>query len=87
MSRTREVTNGIFDSFSGLAAALPKGQRTPEYVLSALRRNPRVSTWDMGEHAWLRSCIQDLKTAGLITEDEDEPYPWHLYHVTPREAT
>lgn len=81
MAAKREVTHGFFDSFSGLAAELPKGKRTPENVLSALRLNPRVSTWDMSEHQWLCSCIADLKRDGRITEDKDEPYPWHLFYI------
>ena len=85
MGAKREATNGMLDSFSGLAAQLPRGQRTPEKVLEALRRNPRVSTFDMGEHTWLCNCIADLKRSNLITEDKDEPYPWHLFYIQPKE--
>lgn len=79
----RTVTHGVFDSFSGPAAQLPPSQRTPAHVLAALRRNPRVSTWDMGETPWLRGCIDALKASGQITEDKSEPYPWHRYVVEP----
>lgn len=81
MTRKNRVTHGVFDSFSGPAALLPPSRRTPENVLAALRMNPRVSTWDMSETAWLRGCIEILKKNGQIIEDKDEPYPWHLYIV------
>lgn len=75
----------FLDSFSGAAADLKRGQRTPESVLTALRKNPLVSTFDMSENAWLSSCIDDLKRAGHITEDKNEPYPWHRYVVVAQE--
>lgn len=69
------------DSFSGAAASLPPRERTPADILRKLVTHPRVSTWDMGDHPWLRDGIADLKRRGLITE-ADEPYPWHKYAVT-----
>jgi len=81
MNRKKTVTHGVFDSFSGLAAELPPSKRTPAHVLAALRINPRVSTFDMSETPWLRGCIHSLKSSGQIEEDEDEPYPWHLFFV------
>ena len=36
----------FIDSFTGNAAHLPRGKRTPENVLEALRHDPRVSTWE-----------------------------------------
>lgn len=87
MSQSRAVSHGCFDSFSGLAADLPKGKRTKENVLSALRLNPRISTWDMSEHPWLCGCIADLKRENLIVEDKDEPYPWHRFAVQNKEPT
>lgn len=84
MAKTRTVSHGCFDSFSGPAAQLPPSHRTPAGVLSALQRNPRVSTWDMSETPWLRGCIDALKSSGQIVEDKDEPYPWHLYYITAR---
>ena len=83
MARKKFVTHGVLDSFSGPAALLPPSRRTPEHVLAALRMNPRVSTWDMSETAWLRGCIEALKNHGRIIEDKDEPYPWHRYIVQP----
>lgn len=71
----------IVDSFSGPASHLKGHNRTAENVLSALRRNPRVSTWNMSEHAWLRSAINELELTGRITEDKKEPYPWHRFNV------
>lgn len=73
------------DTFSGPAAELPRGRRTPEEVLAALKKNPRVSTFDMGESRWLRGCIDELKSQGLIVE-QDEPYPWHRFEVRDAEA-
>ena len=35
----------------------------------------------MSETPWLRGCIDALKNNGQITEDKDEPYPWHLYYI------
>lgn len=88
MQKKKAVTHGVFDSFSGHAAQLPPNRRTPAGVLAALRINPRISTWDMSETPWLRGCIDSLKNSGQITEDKDEPYPWHLYIVQPaKEAT
>lgn len=68
------------DYFSGPAAELKKKDRTPENVLAALKTNPRVSTWDMSEHPWLRSCISILERDGLIVR-ADESYPWHRWMV------
>lgn len=69
------------DSFSGQAAGLRGKDRTPHAVLEALKRNPRVSTWDMSEHAWLRACIDQLTRIGAIEEVKDEPFPWHKFKV------
>lgn len=69
------------DSFSGCAADLPKGKRTPADVLEALKRDPSVSVWDMGEHAWLRNAIGDLIERGAVVSDPSEPYPWCRYEV------
>lgn len=72
----------MLDSFSGAAADLKGANRTPENVLAALRRMPRVSVWDMSEHAWLRDCIGRLERAGKIVDDKSEPYPWIRYRTT-----
>ena len=69
------------DSFSGPASDLKRGHRSSENVLAVLSTQPRVSTWDMGEHDWLRSCIADLRKRGLIVEAA-QPYPWHRYELT-----
>lgn len=71
----------FLDSFSGAVADLTPRERTFNNVLRVLSRSPRVSTWDMSEHAWVRNLIGDLKTRGLIVELE-EPYPWHRYALT-----
>lgn len=70
------------DSFSGPASELKGRNRTAENVLSALRRSPRVSTWDMSEHAWLRNAISELERSGRVSEDKKESYPWHRFNVT-----
>lgn len=85
MATNRAVTNGMFDSFAGPASELPPGKRTPSHVLAALRINPRVGTFDMSETPWLRGCIDSLKNSGHIVEDKDEPYPWHLFLVQPKD--
>ncbi|MDD2730382.1 MAG: hypothetical protein PHR85_14640 [Malikia sp.] len=83
MSGPKHTPGPIFlDSFSGSAANLKPSLRTPQHVLSALRRDPRVSTFDMSECSWLCGCIDILKRDGHITEDESEPYPWHRYVIT-----
>lgn len=75
------MTTTVFvDSFSGPAADLKKSHRTPDNVLAALRKNPRVSTWDMSEHPWLQSCIAILEKQGAI-KAAPEPYPWHRWTV------
>lgn len=73
----------FLDSFSGHAAELPRGKRTPADVLEALKRDPRVSVWDMGDLPWLRNAIGDLIEAGSIVYDASEPYPWCRYEVKP----
>jgi len=74
--------NGVFiDSFSGVASDLKPAHRTPNRVLAVLAKHPRVSTWDMSEHAWLRGCIDILERDGHIVEDRSEPYPWHRFNV------
>ena len=74
------------DSFSGAAADLPKGRRSAAHVLEVLRKHPRVSTWDLSEHPWLRAAIDELLNAGAITA-VPEAYPWQRYEVTtPRGA-
>ncbi|WP_455387386.1 hypothetical protein [Petrachloros mirabilis] len=72
----------ILDSFSGPIADLPKQCRTQQEALRALNKHPRVSTWDMSEHAWVRNLVGDLLHAGLIVEDKSELYPWHRYQIT-----
>jgi len=69
------------DSFTGTAASLRRGKRSPDNVLAALKENPRVSTWDMSEHSWLRGAIALLIKDNRITEDKTEVYPWHRYNV------
>ena len=75
-------TGRIFvDCFSGAAADLPKANRETDDVLNALRKDPRVSTWDMSELQWLRSAIKYLEGSNLIVRDMSEPFPWLRYNV------
>lgn len=76
---------GFIDSFSGAASDLKKGQRTEANVLEALRRDPRISTWDFCEHGWLDHIVKELKRTGQIKE-LDEPYPWHRFEVAAQEG-
>lgn len=71
----------FLDSFSGAAADLKPSERTSDNVLAALRRDPRISTWDMSEQPWLYRCIKDLINDGLIIEDKNEPFPWHRFII------
>ena len=83
MARRRDTTFsvGFVDTFCGAIEQLPKGQRTVLYGLRALKRNPRVSTFERGPY-WLESLLAELQRDGLVTEDKDEPYPWHRFILT-----
>lgn len=70
----------FIDSFSGPASDLKASHRTPAKVLECLKKNPRVSTWDMSEHPWLQGCIAGLEKQGLI-KSVPEPYPWHRWEI------
>jgi hypothetical protein len=63
-------------SFTSPVADLKRHQRTPDGILEALRKNPRVSTFDLSEYAWLRNGVKDLEHRGMVSVDEKEPYPW-----------
>lgn len=82
MSKKQTFGQVFLDSFSSTAAELKPSHRSAIGVLRALTSNPRISTFDMSEKPWLQGCIETLKRDGHITEDEDEPYPWHLFYVT-----
>jgi len=68
------------DSFSGAVADLKKGQRTADSVITVLKNDPMVSTWDMSENSWLCSIINNLKKEGKIKAEKSD-YPWHKYSV------
>lgn len=68
------------DSFSGSASELKGKNRTCENVLAALRRDPKLSTWDLSEHPWLVSIVSALKQGGHITE-APSAFPWLRYCV------
>ena len=70
-------------SFSGEAADLPKGQRTHRDILRVLAMHPRVSCFDLCEHAWLAHACEDITRAGLAVYDKDtDRYPWVRYVIT-----
>ena len=70
----------FIDSFSGDAVDLKGPHRSSENVLACLKKSPRLSTWDMSEHAWLRGCIAELEKKKQI-EQVPEPYPWHRWKI------
>jgi len=68
-------------SFSGGVSHLkPRDQRDTMKVLAALKNDPMVSTWDMGEHG-LWKTIKALEVEGLVIS-EPRDYPWHKFVVT-----
>jgi hypothetical protein len=68
-------------SFSGGVAQLkPREQRDTMKVLAALKSDPMVSTFDMGEHG-LWKTIQLLVINGFVISEPRE-YPWHKFVVT-----
>ncbi len=82
MTKKKHQLGPIYlDSFSGTAAELPPRYRTPAGVFSALKKDPRVSTFDMSELPWLRGCIQTLKQQAKIAEDKTAEYPWHKFII------
>lgn len=68
------------DSFSGSILDLKPKQRTRENALAVLRKDPRVSTFDMSK-AWLERLLRELEVAGLV-DKEILGYPWYKYVVT-----
>ncbi len=71
----------FIDSFSGDVADLPRKKRTETEVLKVLSRSPRVSCFDMVEHAWLRNIICRLLTKQAVFAVQ-EGFPWTRYTVT-----
>jgi hypothetical protein len=70
------------DSFGGMASNLPPRKRNPDGVLEALRRDPRVSVWDMFDNPWLRNAITALAAEGRIVQVEPmPPFPWIGYAI------
>jgi len=70
------------DSFTNVSLAnLKPSLRHENGVLYALKRNPRVSTWDMSEHPWLQNIIAKLEEKQLILPVNEE-YPWHKWKIT-----
>lgn len=66
----------MVDSFSGSVADLPPSARGEAEILSALRRDPRVSHWDMSEIGWLLTSITRLQRQGKIRFAGGQ-FPWH----------
>ena len=65
---------------SDVSLLRPHQKRNPIVVLQCLGHNPRVSTWEMGEHG-LWKTIKALEDNGWIVE-KDAAYPWHAYEIT-----
>ena len=55
-------------------------KRNPIVVLRCLGHNPRVSTFEIGEHG-LWKTIRQLTDNGWIVA-KDTAYPWHAYEIT-----
>ena len=73
----------MLDSFSGQAATLPKGKRTPLDVLACLAEHPRLSGWDLSETRWLHDAVRTLQRQGLIAVDLNvDAFPWVRYRLT-----
>lgn len=72
----------FLDKFSGEIVDLPKNQRTELNMLIALKKCPRVSTWDM-EQIWLVDALSSLIEEGYIEDiSSTVQYPWHKYKLT-----
>jgi hypothetical protein len=70
----------FIDSFSGSAADIPKSKLTEGSVLSALLRDPKLSTWAMAESPKLRAIISKLELSGKI-KTVASGYPWHRWEI------
>ena len=70
----------FIDSFSGSASDIPKSELTQDSVLSALLRDPKLSTWDMSESPKLRAIISKLELSGKI-KTVDSAFPWHRWEI------
>lgn len=79
------TVKAFIDSFSGSIMELDKKDRTDLNGLSALQRDPKISTWDMtekwkdGQEVW--EFVSELIQRELITEMKSH-YPWHKYKLT-----
>lgn len=71
-------------SFSGSAASLRGCKRNREHVLAALRRDPKLSVWDLSEYTWLRRIVDDLRRTGDIAYSDTLDYPWQAFTVRPQ---
>jgi len=81
MSKRRGVI--FIDSFEN--AVLTKKQHdNGDAVLAALRRDPKVSTFEMTGTLW--ATLKRLAAQGRIKEVKDTPYPWHRFEVLQDEA-
>jgi len=68
-------------SFSTKAAELKPKDRTAINALLALQENPRISTFDMSDNAWLCGLVKLLESKNYI-KPVNEPYPWHKWKIT-----
>lgn len=71
----------FIDIFSGDVADLPRKRRTETEVLKVLSTSPRISVFDMVEHAWLRNVVTRLAAKQAVSVVQ-EGFPWIRYEVT-----
>jgi hypothetical protein len=73
----------IIDSFSNDELAnLEKSKRTDDNILSILRKNPMVSTWDISENRWMWGLFKRLASEGkIIDKSHAVGFPWNKYVV------
>jgi hypothetical protein len=72
------MMKAIICSFSGSLADIPASKRKDdEYVLDALRKNGRFSTFEASEYQSLARTLSRLHGLGKIKYPEPQPeYPW-----------
>lgn len=74
----------FIDCFSGKIGDLkPKQRGSIRTVLSVLRSDPNVSTWDMddGKRYPLWKTVEKLQKLGYV-KSVDREYPWLRFEIT-----
>ena len=70
----------LCDFSTGISDLTRKQKQNPLIVLYTIMNNPRINTWEMGEHGLWRT-VDKLVKAGYL-EVMPEPYPYHRYKMT-----